>query len=89
MVEELAVYQCFWYNSGENFDARHIRLATDTERGMLLMCTFPGLARTIRNEKGLLRICVVKASAKLDSVFPAESHSNADNNGDIEAENNE
>jgi hypothetical protein len=68
MAKEQSVYRGFWSPSGEQFDADSMEVA-DEESGLVYLCTFPGLARTIKREKetGKGIINAVKAKVVLSS----------------------
>jgi hypothetical protein len=68
MTKEQSVYRGFWSPSGEQFDADSMELA-DEESGLVYLCTFPGLARTIKREKetGKEIINAVKSKVVLSS----------------------
>ena len=69
MVEEQALYQVFWVDCNEQFQEHRVEVVDDEPSGRVLLCTFPGLERMIRNEKEDSQITVVKASGFLKSSF--------------------
>jgi hypothetical protein len=68
MTEEQAVYQCYWVQCGEQFDDEMVDVAGD-EGDFVCLCTFPGMARLIRNEGATTAVRAVKASAVLQNSF--------------------
>lgn len=68
MVEEHTLYHCFWIDSGDEFQETRVEVTDEEPTGRVLICTFPGLARTIKEDKELSEVIVVKASATLESV---------------------
>jgi hypothetical protein len=68
LIEEQAVYQCYWVQCGEHFDAEMMDISGE-ESGLVCICTFAGLARSIRNDDGKAIVRAVKASAVLESAF--------------------
>lgn len=68
MAKEQSVYRGFWSPSGVQFDPDSMDMA-DEESGPVYLCTFPGLARTIKreNETGKEIINAVKAKVVLSS----------------------
>jgi len=68
MMEEQAVYHCYWVDGGDHYDESLVEIA-DEETGLISICTFPGLSRTVKNEDGEVVARAVKASAILQSAF--------------------
>ena len=69
MTEEQAIYRCYFKDGGDDFDSDWMEVASgEIPRGVVSMCTFPGMRRfTTRN--GIKEfVAVVKATAKLDSA---------------------
>ena len=62
MLEEQALYDCYWINGGQNFDSEKMELLGVEGNGPLTLCTFPGMARIVINEGMRRTIHVVKAS---------------------------
>jgi hypothetical protein len=62
MTEERAVYQFFWVAGGGELNPGSVKVH-EGERGVVGMCTFPGLARKVKDESTEL-VNVVKAEAK-------------------------
>lgn len=69
MTVELTLYHCFWINCGEEFMEDCVEVIDEEAAGRVLLCTFPGLARTIKEEKQMSKFIVVKASATLEKAF--------------------
>ena len=63
LIEERAVYQFFWVCGGEALNPDSIR-TSEGDKGVVSMCTFPGLMRKVKQEDMQLVINVVKANAK-------------------------
>ena len=72
MSEEQALYHCFWINYGEEHNENCTEVANEDETGRVLLCTFPGLARTIKKDNEVSDVLVVKARAMLESAFEME-----------------
>lgn len=68
MTEEQAVYQCYWVQCGERFDDEMVDVSGE-EGNFVCLCTFPGLARLIKNEGTKTSVQAVKASAVLQNSF--------------------
>ena len=62
MMEETAVYRCHWVCSGEKFD-RNSTEAEGESKGLVFLCTSPGLLRL--SDEGAGIIYAVKAGAVL------------------------
>ena len=75
MIQEQAVYHCFIANGEDRFDPESMEIKED-DTGPVYLCTFPGLARTIKkdNESGKTVVWSVKASVVLKSVLPVKGH---------------
>lgn len=69
MAEEQALYHCYWIDGGERYEEESVEIEGE-EEGNISICTFPGLARTVKNEGGEFLARAVKASAFLQSAFP-------------------
>jgi hypothetical protein len=69
LTVEQAVYHCYWIPGGSRFDPESIDIEAG-ERGFIYLCTFPGLARMIKDEgsNSQSTLYVVKASAILQSA---------------------
>lgn len=63
LAEERSVYQFFWVDGGEQLNPDSVE-TVDEERGVIGMCTFPGMVRKIKQENVQKAITVVKANAK-------------------------
>jgi hypothetical protein len=72
MTEEQALYFGFWRKCGQPFDAQYIDIADEVATGILLACTFPGLARTIKINEQERIVFVVKASGVSETAFSVE-----------------
>ena len=69
LTEERAAYQFFWIAGGEQLDSESVTVP-EGEWGAVSMCTFPGLARKVKEENKVLVVNVVKAAAR--SLFSLE-----------------
>ena len=72
MSEEQALYHCFWIDYGEEYKENFTEVANEDETGRVLLCTFPGLARTIKKDNEVSEVLIVKARAMLESAFEVE-----------------
>ena len=72
MSEEQALYRCFWIDYGEEYNENCTEVTNEDETGRVLLCTFPGLARTIKKDNQVSDVLVVKARAMLESAFESE-----------------
>ena len=73
MTKEQAVYHGFCAYGGDEFDLESMHIASE-ETGPVYLCTFPGLARTVKKsekESGKTIIRAVKASVVLQSALQA------------------
>ena len=71
MTKEQAVYHGYCAYGGDEFDSESMHIASE-ETGPVFLCTFPGLARTIKKsekESGKAIIRAVKASVVLQSAL--------------------
>ena len=66
MIEEHTLFQCFMADCGDNFDERLFEVDDERPTGRVLLCTFPGLARTIKQHNQRIEIIVAKARASVD-----------------------
>ena len=69
MMEELSLYRVFWIDCGVKFHDDLVELVDDTSASEVLLCTFPGLARTDKVDGKEVNHIEVKASARLKSSF--------------------
>ena len=92
---KVAGYHCYWVNGGKQFDTKTMEIA-DEEFGSVYLCTFPGLARTIKakeQEDGKQVLREVKATVVLRSAFGEDENEdnlagkNADNLSDENEDN--
>jgi hypothetical protein len=72
MTEEQALYRCFWIDYGEEYNDNTTEVTNEDETGRVLLCTFPALARTIKQGNVVSNVLVVKARAMLESAFEVE-----------------
>jgi len=72
MSEEQALYYCFWNDYGEEYKENYVEVMNEDETGSVFLCTFPGLARTIKKDNHVSEVLVVKARAMLESAFEME-----------------
>lgn len=63
LIEERAVYQFFWAAGGYELNPELVKVPAE-ERGVVGMCTFPGLMRKVKDERAECSIIVVKAIVK-------------------------
>jgi hypothetical protein len=68
LANEHALYDNFWVDSGARYDPSTVDIKGE-DKGLVYLCAFPGLERTIRRENGNTGIIVVKAEAVLQSFF--------------------
>jgi hypothetical protein len=71
MTKEQAVYHGYCAYGGEEFDPESMHIESE-ETGPVFLCTFPGLARTIKKsekENGKATIRAIKASVVLRSAL--------------------
>ena len=71
MTKEQAVYHGYCAYGGEEFDPESMHIVSE-ETGPVFLCTFPGLARTIKKsekENGKATIWAIKASVVLQSAL--------------------
>lgn len=66
---EQALYECFWVDCGEEFKEEVVDVVEEEPTGKILLCTFPGLGRTVKEGDNISSVTVVKASATLESSF--------------------
>ena len=85
-MAKVAVYHCYWVNGGKQFDTESMEIA-DEEFGSVYLCTFPGLARTIKvkDQEGKQVLREVKATVVLRSAFGEDE--NEDNLADENVDN--
>jgi hypothetical protein len=69
MMEEQALYDCYWIKGGQNFDPNIMDLAGHEDNEPIALCTFPGLARIIVDQGKKVAIHVVKASVVMESTI--------------------
>jgi len=69
MMEEQALYDCYWIKGGQNFDPDKMDLAGHEGDGRIALCTFPGLARILLEQGKKVTVHVVKASIVLESTI--------------------
>lgn len=62
MLEEQALYDCYWIKGGQNFDSQKMELGGVEGNGTLSLCTFPGLARIVLDQGTRKTVHVVKAT---------------------------
>jgi len=67
MLEEQALYDCYWIKGGQNFDSQKMEIVGVEGNGPLALCTFPGLARIILNQGRGIVVHVVKASVLMQA----------------------
>ena len=67
MIEEHTLFQCFMADCGDNFNERFLEVDNERPAGRVLLCTFPGLARTIKKDNQRIEIIVVKARASMNT----------------------
>ena len=67
MLEEQALYDCYWIKGGQNFDSQKMEIVGVEGKGPLALCTFPGLARIILNQGRGIVVHVVKASVLMQA----------------------
>ena len=72
MSEEQALYHCLWNDYGEEYKENCVEVTNEDEMGRILLCTFPGLTRTIKKDNQVSEVLVVKARAMLESAFEME-----------------
>ena len=72
ITEEQALYDCFWVDCGAQFKEELVEVVEEEPSGKILLCTFPGLARTVKEDDKISTITVVKASAILEDPSAAE-----------------
>jgi hypothetical protein len=66
---EQALYECFWVDCGEDFEEEVVDVVEEESGGKVLLCTFPGLRRTVKEGDKISSVIVVKASGALESAF--------------------
>lgn len=69
LTVEQAVYQCYWMPCGSPFNPESLDIEAG-EGGFVYLCTFPGLARMVKDEgtNSESTLYVVKASAVLKNA---------------------
>ena len=67
MLEEQALYDCYWIKGGQNFDSQKMEIVGVEGNVPLALCTFPGLARIILNQGRRIIVHVVKASVLMET----------------------
>jgi len=67
MLEEQALYDCYWIKGGQNFDSTTMDLVGLEGKGPLSLCTFPGMARIVLNQDKRTTVHVVKASVLIQA----------------------
>jgi hypothetical protein len=72
ITEEQVLYDCFWVDCGSVFEEECVDVVEEDPSGKVLLCTFPGLCRTIKEGDKISEITVVKASAILESSFVSQ-----------------
>jgi hypothetical protein len=68
MVEEQAIYYCYWVNGGERYDENLVDIEGE-EKGTISICIFPGLSKKVKNDDGEVVVHAVKATALLQNSF--------------------
>ena len=68
MVTEQCLFQCFMVKTGTKSNER-IRVEDINQTGPVLLCTFPGFGKTVRDGEKETFVCLVKATVDLDSAF--------------------
>ena len=66
MLEEQALYDCYWIRGGQNFDGEKMDLVGPEGGGPLALCTFPGMARIVLEQNTRRIVHVVKASVLME-----------------------
>ena len=67
MMEEQALYDCYWIKGGQNFDSQKMEIVGVEGNVPLALCTFPGLARIMLNQGRRIIVHVVKASVLMET----------------------
>ena len=73
LTEEQVLYEFFWVDCGSGFEEERVDVVEEEPVGKVLLCTFPGLSRTVKEGDKIVSITVVKASGILESSFMAQS----------------
>jgi hypothetical protein len=68
-TEEQALYQFYWINSGNKFNWESMEMAASECKGLVALCTFPGLARTIKSHDSQQVVRVVKATVVRENIL--------------------
>lgn len=69
VTEGQALYQFYWINSGAKFNGESMEMAAYDGKGLVALCTFPGLASTIKNHDAQYVVRVVKATVVRENIF--------------------
>jgi len=72
ITEEQALYDCFWVDCGTEVQEELVEVEGEESSGKILLCTFPGLAKTVNKDDKISTITVVKASAILEEPSATE-----------------
>jgi hypothetical protein len=67
MLEEQALYDCYWIKGGQTFDSTKMDLVGMEGKGPLALCTFPGMARIVLGQDRRIIVHVVKASVLIQA----------------------
>ena len=66
MTDEYSLFHCFMADCGDNFNEQPFEVDDERPTGRVVLCTFPGLARTIKKDSQKLEVIVAKGRASLD-----------------------
>lgn len=69
VTEEQALYQFYWINCGAKFNPESMEMAASEGKGLVALCAFPGLARTIKVNDTKQVIRVVKAIVLREDIL--------------------
>jgi len=69
MMEEQALFHTVWVNRGDELKETDVEPVEEEPGGKILLCVFPGLARTIIKDEKQEEVIVVKALVNTERAF--------------------
>ena len=69
MTAEQALFRCVFVEYGDDPIASRVNVPDEMQKGNVLLCTFPGFWKIVKEDKQDVWVPIKKATAELESAF--------------------